>query len=172
MDWASVWWEPSSLCAAPWGWWVISSRGGDPFLAAGTPDSHENKQTACFHLSWVHSFLSPDEMASDPDWASINFPLSQFHPRLDFALGLSWDSSASSLLGSSLSPLQLKVYSRAAQACPKFRASRRKGSSSCSSQPARETPLAGLRRACYYKFTPTSNSGQSKILHGVHISSY
>lgn len=110
-------------------------------------------------------------MALDPVWASVNFSLLQFHPRLDFALGLSWDSSASGLLGSSLSPLQLKVYSRAAQACPKFRGSWKKGSSSCSSQPARETPLAGLRRACYHKFTPAGNSGQSKILHEVHISS-
>ena len=110
-------------------------------------------------------------MGLDSVWASINFSLLLFHWRFGFALGLSWRSAASGLLGSSLSRLQLKVYSWAAQACPNFRANSRKGSSSCSSQPARQTPLAGLRQACYYKFTPTGNSGKRESLHEVHISS-
>lgn len=74
-------------------------------------------------------------------------------------------------VGFPLSPHQLKVYSWSVQVCPNFRASSRKGSSSCSSQPARKTPLAGLRQACYDKFIPTRNSGKRENLHEVHISS-
>jgi len=150
-----LWWmELISTCPAPW---LSLSQDRDAFPSIGIPDSHPSQ---------VHSFLSTAEMGFDPIWVSITFPLWSFSEDLSWH----WDCPDILLLWGyrvALSPLQLNVYSWAAQACPGFRAESSQGSSSCSMQPAKQ---AALRQACYYKFTPTS-FGNLKNLHEVHVSS-
>lgn len=114
-QWSSRQWWTELLSGGSWAPSVwLHGGAGSSHLGVGMPfwlqASQSWKQANCM----LSSLLGPQ--LPQPRWDGLrprlslqNSPLLEFHPRLDFALGLSWDSSASGLLGSSLSPLQLEV---------------------------------------------------------------